>query len=135
MTSPVPVDPTPESDAEAERSASLKRSVPWGAVAGTVLLVYVVIFSLSLTGLDDRAQFNRWGHAMGSIGARIALCGVMVAGLFHGLDGLRRMAIDVRPDLAEQNPRWRATVLFFTWALAIPAMAVIVWPWISATTR
>ena len=107
----------------------------WSAVAGTVVLVYTLLYSMALLEVGDRNRFNDWGRALGSLGARLVLSGVLLAALFHTFDGLRRMAIDLRPALAEQDPRWRATVLFFTWALALPAAAVIVWPWLSATTR
>jgi succinate dehydrogenase/fumarate reductase cytochrome b subunit len=111
------------------------RRVPWSAVAGTVVLAYTVVYSVALLDLGDRNRFNGWGRSMGSLGARVVLSGVILAALFHIFDGLRRMAIDLRPALVEQDQRWRATVAFFTWVLAIPAAAVILWPWVSATTR
>jgi succinate dehydrogenase cytochrome b556 subunit len=115
--------------------APRRRRVSWGAVAGLVVLAYMLVYAVALTQLGDRNRFNRWGQAMSSLGARLALSGVVLAALYHLFDGLRRLAIDLHPDLAEQDERWRATVLFFTWALAVPAAAVIVWPWIAVATR
>jgi succinate dehydrogenase/fumarate reductase cytochrome b subunit len=126
---------TASSTAEPADSPPRERRVQWGAVAGSVVLAYTVLYSLAMLDIGDRNRFNGWGRAMGSLGARLVLSGVVLAALFHTFDGLRRMAIDLRPELAEQNARWRATVLFFTWALAIPAATVIVWPWVSASTR
>jgi len=112
-----------------------RRRVRWGPVAGLIVLAYTVLYALALTQLGDRGRFDRWGRAMSSLGARVALSAVVLAALFHLFDGLRRLAIDLHPDLIAQDERWRATVLFFTWALAVPAAAVMVWPWIAAATR
>jgi len=109
--------------------------VRWGAVAGLVVLAYTLLYAVALTQVGDRSRFNRWGQAMTSLGAQLALSVVVLAALFHLFDGLRRLAIDVRPELADQDERWRATVAFFTWVLAVPAAAVIVWPWIAVATR
>jgi succinate dehydrogenase cytochrome b556 subunit len=130
-----PPDPADPTDPGAGVTDRRRPSVRWGAVSGIVVLVYTVVYAAALVGIGDRNQFNRWGRAMSSLGARLVLCGVVLAALFHLFDGLRRLAVDLRPDLADQDERWRATALFFTWALAVPAAAVIVWPWISATTR
>ncbi len=111
------------------------RRVRWGAVSGTVVLVYVLAYCLVLGQVSSRDRFNRWGAAMGSLGARLVLCLVVLATLFHTFDGLRRMLPDVAPSLAGQDRRLRAAALFATWALALPAFAVIVWPWVSETTR
>jgi len=133
------VDPTGGVDGvEPSDRARPRRTAPrfrWGAISGVVVLGYTLVYALALTGLGDRLRFARWGRAMSSLGARVVIAGVILAALFHTFDGLRRMAIDLHPELAAQNPRWRATVLFFTWALAVPAAAIVVWPWISATTR
>ncbi len=45
------------------------------------------------------------------------------------------MLPDVVPSLVDQDRRLRAAALFVTWALALPCFAVIVWPWVSETTR
>jgi succinate dehydrogenase/fumarate reductase cytochrome b subunit len=111
------------------------RRVRWGAVAGAVVLVYVLVYAAALSQLASRDRFNRWGAAMGSLGARLVLCGVVLATLFHTFDGLRRMLPDVVPSLVDQDRRLRAAALFATWALALPSFAMIVWPWVSETTR
>jgi succinate dehydrogenase/fumarate reductase cytochrome b subunit len=104
-------------------------------VAGTVLLAYTVAYALLITRIDDRSWFDDRAGAMGSLGARVVLSGVVLAGLFHLFDGLRRMAIDLRPALSRHQPALRAAVLFATWACAIPAAAVIIWPWLSDAWR
>jgi succinate dehydrogenase/fumarate reductase cytochrome b subunit len=112
-----------------------QRARPWAAVSGLILLAYVVVWAATLGQVAARNRFNRWGAAMGALGARLIVCVVVLATLFHALDGLRRLLAEVAPSTAVHEMRWRAAVLFLTWAVAVPCFAVIVWPWIAETTR
>ena len=104
-------------------------------MSGIVVLAYTVAYALFITRLSDRAWFDDRAGAMGSLAGRAALSGVMLAALFHALDGLRRMITGLRPALVRHEQTLRAVVLFATWACAIPAAAVLVWPWTSDTWR
>ncbi len=125
----------PEETAEPAAPTPLMRRVPWGAVSGTVVLAYIVVWALGLSRIAQRATFNRWGAALGSLGARVVVCAVVLATLFHSLDGLRRLMAEAVPRTKEHDLRWRAWVLFVTWAVALPCFAVILWPWVAETTR
>ena len=111
------------------------RRVRWAAVAGAVLLVYVVLWAVALAVLPDRSRFTQLGGLMGSLGGRLALAVVVLAALFHAFDGIRRMLIETWPTLASRDPQWRGLVQFATWALFVPAATVLIWPWISETFR
>jgi succinate dehydrogenase/fumarate reductase cytochrome b subunit len=100
-----------------------------------VVLAYVVALSVALVGLDDRNRFNRWSEVLDSLGARLALCLVVLAALFHTLDGVRRLLVEVAPSTARHETGLRAGVLFLTWALVIPAGVLIVGPWVTETFR
>ena len=113
----------------------VRRRVRWGAVAGVVVFAYVVVLSVALVGIGDRNRFNDWSAVMHSLGARLVLCVVVLAALFHTFDGLRRLLVEVAPATARHEARMRAGVLFLTWALAIPAGVLIVGPWVSETFR
>lgn len=105
----------------------------WGAVTGSVVLAYVVVEAVALLSIDDRNRFNRWGAAMGSIGARLVLSAVIVAAVFHTLDGLRRLVVGAAPGTGRHDDQLRLGVVFLTWALAVPAATVMIWPWWKAT--
>jgi len=105
----------------------------WGAVAGSILLVYVVVEAVALLSINDRNRFNRWGEALGSIGARIAISVVLLAAIFHSLDGLRRLVVGMVPAASRHDDGLSTAVVFCTWALAVPATAVVIWPWWKAT--
>jgi succinate dehydrogenase hydrophobic anchor subunit len=113
----------------------VRRRVRWGAVAGVVVLAYVLVLSAVLVGIGDRNRFNRWAGLAHSIGGRIVVALVVLAALFHTFDGLRRLLVEVAPSLARHDVRLRTGVLFLTWALAIPAGVMIVGPWVSETFR
>ena len=133
------VMPPVDHDRARSTTASRSRRAPAGCAGvpcrGALLLVYVVVWAAALTQIGDRNRFNRWGSAMGSIGARLVICVVVLATLFHTLDGLRRLLAEVSPAAVADDARARAAVLFLTWAIALPCFAVIVWPWISETLR
>ncbi|HVN50176.1 MAG TPA: hypothetical protein VMT43_02025 [Acidimicrobiales bacterium] len=107
----------------------------WGAISGAVVLLYLVVWAAGLSHIASRATFNRWGDAMGSLAARLVICGVVLATLFHTFDGLRRLLADAVPRTRARDVQLRAWVLFGTWAVALPCFAVIVWPWVAETTR
>ena len=118
-----------------EPSPAVRRRVRWGAVAGVVVLGYVLVLSVALVGIGDRNRFNRWTGVVHGIGGRIVLSLVVLAALFHTFDGLRRLLVEVVPWVGRHDTRLRAGVLFATWALAIPAGVMIIGPWVSETFR
>ena len=112
-----------------------RRRVPWGAISGCVVLLYLVVWGLALSRIASRTTFNRWGAAMGSLGARIVVCGVVLATLFHTFDGFRRLLADAVPRSRAHDVQLRAAVLFATWAIALPCFAAVIWPWVAESTR
>ena len=121
-------DPGPAPSA-APRPERVRR-VRWGAVAGTIVLVYVLVYCAALSRLAAGTGSTAGARPWAASGARLVLCGVVLAALFHAFDGLRRMLPDVVPSLVDQDRRLRAAALFATWALALPCFAIIVWPWV-----
>ena len=56
-----------------------RRHVRWNAVAGAVVLAYVVVLSVALVGIGDRNRFNRWAGWVHSLGGRIVISLVVLA--------------------------------------------------------
>ncbi len=121
--------------ADAVEPAPSRTRIRWAAVSGVVVLVYVVVWSVGLSRIAQRDTFNRWGAALGSLGARVVICGVVLATLFHTFDGLRRLLAESFPATVEHDTQLRAAALFATWAVALPCFAAIVWPWVAETMR
>lgn len=106
-----------------------RRRVRWGAVAGLVLFAYAAwaAVDLVLAGVA-RSAFNRLHELYASFLGRTVIAVVVVAALFHLLDGLRRLAEEARPAWARRDPALRTAVAFATAALGVPAVAVVLWP-------
>ena len=126
---------TDEPEPAGHEDAVPRSRLPWAAISGVVVLVYLVVWGLALSRIADRTRFNRWGDAMGSLGARLVICVVVLAVLFHTFDGIRRLLAEAVPKTRAHDVQLRAWALFATWAIALPCFAAIVWPWVAETTR
>ncbi len=113
-----------------------RRRVRWGAVAGLVLFAYAAwaAIDLVLAGVA-RSTFNRLHELYASFLGRAVIAVVVVAALFHALDGLRRLVEEVRPTWARRDAALRTTVAFTTAALGVPAIAVVLWPTVQGWVR
>lgn len=89
-----------------------------------MLFVYATWWSasLALVGIR-RSTFSAGQRAYANLGVRAVLGVVVLAALFHTLDGVRRM-------LSRGNPsvRGRLAVAYLTWAVGLPSMLLILWP-------
>jgi succinate dehydrogenase/fumarate reductase cytochrome b subunit len=99
------------------------------AVAGALCLVYVVWYILDLLALSaDPAAFNAVHSASNNIGMRLLFAVLFLGITYHGLDGLRRTLVDLRPRSGRRDQGLRAGVAFLTMAAWIPVTVILVWP-------
>jgi len=113
-----------------------RRHVRWGALTGTVTLLYVAFFAFEVAaaGLWPRL-YNRLHELQGNAVSRLVLAVVLVSALFHSFNGLRITLCDLVPRLAERGDGLRFTVQFLTFAIGIPLAFVICWPSLSEVIR
>jgi succinate dehydrogenase/fumarate reductase cytochrome b subunit len=106
-----------------------------GILTGLVLFAYAVFLAVEVVvaGFDHRL-YNRFHEVQGNTFARAILAVVVLCAIYHGLNGLRMVAIDL-PLLSRHDLALRNLVVFATFALGIPAAAVILWPSISELVR
>jgi succinate dehydrogenase hydrophobic anchor subunit len=105
------------------------RQVRWGAVSGIVVYGWVVAWAVGLVVLQvGRSSFNRYYDLLGNAVARVALAVVVVAALFHTLDGLRRLSAGSSSAMRRHDETLQVVCLFVTFALGVPAALVILWP-------
>jgi succinate dehydrogenase hydrophobic anchor subunit len=101
----------------------------WGRVAALVSLLYVAWYVIGLVVLQrSPGAYNALNRFSGGVGMRILLCGVLLAVLYHLLDGLRVTALDAIPRLAPHEVVLRTTVRFLLLAAWIPASVAVLWP-------
>lgn len=100
-----------------------------GRLAGIVAFAYVAWYVVGLVVLDtDPARYNALNRATGNLTARLLLAGVLLALVFHLLDGLRVAIEDLVPGVARRDLQLRVGVRFLVPALWIPGALVLVWP-------
>ena len=101
-----------------------------------VVLAYVLVLSVALVGIGDRNRFNRLERASWTASAAGSCCAWWCwPRCSTPSTGCVACVVEVAPSLGRHDVRLRAGVLFLTWALAIPAAVMIVWPWVSETFR
>ena len=111
-----------------EPGASL-RSGRWGRVAALVSLLYVAWYVVGLVVMQrSPATYNALNRFIGGVGMRVLLCGVLLAVLYHLLDGVRVTALDAIPRLAPHEVLLRTVVRFLLLAAWIPASVAVLWP-------
>lgn len=125
-------EPTPEEPAREEPDADETGRSRLDVVAGVVLLLYVLWVTAQLGVLlvsDDAYDAIQDAHA-GPV-ARVALVVVLLAGLWHTVQGgLALLAGPLGRRLLPAS-RIRAVTWFVTLAAGIPGALVILWPTIA----
>ena len=92
-------------------------------------LLYVVWYVVDLVVLDTNPSgFTAAHRVYGNVAFRALFALVFLAIVFHGIDGLRSTVTDAFPRLRRHDVGLRASVRFLTFAVWIPATAILVWP-------
>lgn len=136
-TEPIePVEPGEASEADAaapqgpaDEKGSAARRPRVRRLAGVVAFGYVVWSVLGLVLLDrDPSAYNALNRGTGNLVARLVLAGVLLALVFHLVDGLRVALIDLVPRFRRHDLGLRTIASFLVPALWIPATVVLLWP-------
>lgn len=98
-----------------------------GFLVFAFLLLHVV--DVSLVRWPD--LYNDVHALYGNILLRLFEVGLLVALVFHALNGLRIAAVDLFPGAVANEGRLFSGVLVLTAALSIPGAVVIVWPFVE----
>lgn len=114
------------------------RSGQWAFVGHRISGVLVFLFLLlhivdvSLVNLDTELYDEV--HALyGNVVLRLFEVGLLFALLFHSLNGVRIVALDLFPGAVRRERRLLSVVVFLTLAVGIPCGYVILEPFISGT--
>lgn len=122
-------------------------------IGGIVLFGYLLVWMLQLVLLYNSPEsFDRAASWWASLAGRLVACGVLLAGVYHLLEGLRRT---VRPGWTPPSPveapidgeqsaspsadRSRldgvlgVAVPLLTWAVVLPGWAVLLRPWLDGS--
>ena len=113
-----------------DRPDGVRRQVRWGALAGTLVFVYTAFLAVQIAavGFDNNRLYTRLHQLEGNVVSRAVLAVVLVAALFHGLNGLRVTLVGMSARLARHDRGLHTAVQFLTFAVGVPGAFVILWP-------
>lgn len=98
-------------------------------VAGVVSFAYVAWVVVDLVVLwADPIAYTSMHESLDSLGVRLVLTGAWLGLLFHGLDGLRVVALDAIPRWRARDRAARSVVAFVLFATWIPTSLILLWP-------
>lgn len=102
------------------------RRIRWGPVTGIVTWLALVLFAVHRAlAVRTPATYRRVHEAFAGLPGRTVLAAIGVAVVFHTVDGIRRLVVEVRPSA---DRRARALVRFATAAVSLPVALSILWP-------
>jgi len=94
----------------------------------------ILVFFFLLLHIVDVSLINfRGGELYGNILLRLFECGLLLALLFHSLNGLRVVMVDFFPGAVRRERMLTAWVVALTLIAGIPGSIIILWPWIEGT--
>jgi succinate dehydrogenase / fumarate reductase cytochrome b subunit len=97
-----------------------------------VLLLYTVVIALQIVAVDVQPRlYNRLHQIEGNVFVRVLLTLVVLAALFHGLNGVKLVVVESFPRLATRDASATAAVQFLTFACWVPCAFIIMWPPVS----
>jgi succinate dehydrogenase hydrophobic anchor subunit len=100
-----------------------------GRLAGIAAFAYVCWYIAGLVVLDvSPSAYNALNRFYGSLGFRVVLAGVLLALVFHLIDGLRVTVEDLIPGWDRHDLLLRTITGFLVPVVWIPAALVVVWP-------
>jgi succinate dehydrogenase / fumarate reductase cytochrome b subunit len=91
------------------------------------LLLHVVDVSL----LRWPATYDQVHRLYGNVVLRLFEVGLLLALVFHSLNGLRIVAVDVFPEAVRNQRRLLQGVVALTVVAGVPGAIVILWPFVS----
>jgi succinate dehydrogenase / fumarate reductase cytochrome b subunit len=103
-------------------------------VTGFLVFMFLLlhIVDVSLVNIDTEL-YDRVHELYGNILLRLFECGLLLALLYHSLNGIRIVLVDFFPGAIRNERALTGVVTFLTLAAGIPGSLVILWPWIDGT--
>ena len=93
------------------------------------LLLHIV--DVSLINFNDGELYDEVHELYGNVFLRLFECGLLLALLYHALNGLRIVIVDFFPKAVRSERTLTAWVVFLTLAAGIPGCFVILKPWLD----
>ena len=100
-------------------------------VTGFLVFMFLLLHVVDVSLVQDKHLYNEVHAVYGNVLLRVFESGLLIALLFHALNGLRIVLIDFFPEAIRHDKALLGVVLFVTLAAGIPGSVVILWPFIE----
>jgi succinate dehydrogenase cytochrome b subunit len=112
------------------------RSGQWAFVAhrtsGFLVFLFLLLHIVDVSLINADTELYDEVHALyGNILLRVFECGLLLALLFHSLNGLRIVIVDFFPRAVANEKALTAGVVALTVLAGVPGCLVILWPFID----
>lgn len=100
-------------------------------VSGFLVFLFLLLHVVDVSLLHWPATYNEVHRLYGNVLLRMFEVGLLLALVFHTLNGLRIAAVDFFPDAVRNQRRLFQGVVVLTLLAGIPGGIVILWPFIN----
>lgn len=101
-------------------------------VSGFLVFAFLLLHIVDVALVEiDPALYDDVHDLYGNVVLRLFEIGLLLALLFHSLNGLRIVVVDFFPGMVRQEKRLLAWVLTLTLAAGVPGGVVILWPFLE----
>ncbi len=100
-------------------------------ISGFLVFLFLLLHVVDVSLLRWPDTYDQVHRLYGNVVLRLFEVGLLFALVFHSLNGLRIVAVDVFPDAVRNQRRLLQAVVALTLLAAVPGSLVILWPFIS----
>ena len=103
-------------------------------ISGVLVFLFLLLHIIDVSLVNIDADLYDEVHELyGNVVLRLFEVGLLFALLFHALNGLRIVMVDLFPGAVRRERRLLAAVVFLTLAVGIPCSYVIMLPFLEGT--
>ena len=100
-------------------------------ISGFLVFLFLMLHVVDVSLLHWPATYNQVHQLYGNVVLRLFEVGLLFALVFHSLNGLRIVAVDIFPEAVRNQQRLLQAVVAVTLLAGVPGGVVILWPFIS----
>jgi succinate dehydrogenase / fumarate reductase cytochrome b subunit len=100
-------------------------------ISGFLVFLFLMLHVVDVSLLHWPATYDQVHHLYGNVLLRLFEVGLLFALVFHSLNGLRIVAVDVFPEAVRNQRRLLQGVIALTVLAGVPGGIVILWPFIN----
>jgi len=100
-------------------------------ITGFLVFLFLLLHIVDVSLLRWPDTYDQVHRLYGNVLLRLFEVGLLTALVFHSLNGLRIVAVDLFPDAVRNQRRLLQGVVALTLLMAVPGGLVILWPFIN----